>query len=113
MRLLWTRASSACGPSGEVIAQSGVGIDAASWIRIRFQQEAIKKLKVMVRPESVGGYSVSVPAMQGCHSQGETREDALENIREAAELWLEVVAETAAAQAIREELGSELIELEL
>jgi predicted RNase H-like HicB family nuclease len=71
------------------------------------------KLKVLVRPESAGGYSVSVPAMQGCHSQGETREDALENIREAAELWLEVVAETAAAQAIREELGSELIEIEL
>jgi antitoxin HicB len=44
------------------------------------------KLTVLLRPESVGGYSVSVPALQGCHSQGETREEALNNIREAAEL---------------------------
>jgi predicted RNase H-like HicB family nuclease len=71
------------------------------------------KLKVLVRPESAGGYSVSVPALQGCHSQGETREEALDNIREAAELWLEVAEETAAAQAVREELGAELQEIEL
>ena len=71
------------------------------------------KLIVLVRPESTGGYSVSVPALRGCHSQGETREEALDNIREAAELWLEVVAETAAAQAVQEELGAELQEIEL
>jgi predicted RNase H-like HicB family nuclease len=71
------------------------------------------KLKVLLRPESAGGYSASVPALQGCHSQGETREEALDNIREAAELWLEVVGETAAAQAVREELGAELQEIEL
>jgi predicted RNase H-like HicB family nuclease len=51
--------------------------------------------------------------MKGCHSQGETREDALENSREAAELWLEVAPETVAAQPIPDELGSELIEIEL
>jgi predicted RNase H-like HicB family nuclease len=71
------------------------------------------KLKVLLRPESVGGYSVSVPALPGCHSQGETREEALENIREAAGLWLEVVADTAAARAEEEKAGSELQEIEL
>jgi len=45
------------------------------------------KLKVLVVPEAVGGYPVSVPAMQGCYSEGETLEEALVNIREAAELW--------------------------
>jgi antitoxin HicB len=55
--------------------------------------EVDMKLKILLRQESVGGYSVSVPAMPGCHSQGETREEALANIREAAELWLEVTAE--------------------
>ncbi len=49
------------------------------------------KLKVLVRPEPLGDFSVSVPAMAGCHSQGENLEEALANIREAADLWMEVV----------------------
>ena len=71
------------------------------------------KLKVLLRPESVGGYSVSVPALPGCYSQGETREEALENIREAAELWLEVAEATTAGQVKIEEPGAELQEIEL
>ena len=50
------------------------------------------KLKVRVCPEKVGGYSVSVPALPGCYSEGDSLEEALANIREAAELWLEVRA---------------------
>jgi predicted RNase H-like HicB family nuclease len=70
------------------------------------------KLKVLLRPESVGGYSVSVPALTGCFSQGETREEALRNIREAAELWLEVATDTA-HQGGDEEFDAELQEIEL
>ena len=39
------------------------------------------------------GWSVSCLDLPGCHSQGETREEALANIREAIGLWLEVEAE--------------------
>lgn len=54
------------------------------------------KLRVLLQPEPEGGYSVSVPALPGCHSQGETLEEASANIRAAAEGWLEVAAEGAA-----------------
>ena len=56
------------------------------------------KLKVLIRPESVGGFSVSVPALPGCHSQGETIDEALANIREAAELWMEVASRSRPRQ---------------
>ena len=36
-----------------------------------------------------GGFVVSVPALPGCHSQGETLEEAERNIKEAIELYLE------------------------
>ena len=39
----------------------------------------------------VGGYTVTIPALPGCISEGDTFEEALANIKEAAELYLEVV----------------------
>ena len=54
-------------------------------------QERDKKIKVLIRPEATGGFSVSVPALPGRYSEGETREEAPANIKEAAELWMEVV----------------------
>ncbi len=42
----------------------------------------------VVLVESEEGFSVSCPALRGCHSQGRTREEALENIRDAIREWL-------------------------
>ncbi|MBI2633464.1 MAG: type II toxin-antitoxin system HicB family antitoxin [Parcubacteria group bacterium] len=39
--------------------------------------------------EEEDGYSVSVPSLPGCFSQGDTFEEAVENIKEAIELYLE------------------------
>ena len=36
-----------------------------------------------------GGYVVSVPALPGCHTQGDTLEEAENNIKEAIEVYLE------------------------
>ena len=41
------------------------------------------------RDEEDGGYVASVPALPGCVSQGDTRAEALSNIREAIELYVE------------------------
>jgi antitoxin HicB len=51
------------------------------------------EFEVVLQPEEEGGFSVSVPALPGCHTQGETREEALEMARDAIEGYLEVLAE--------------------
>jgi predicted RNase H-like HicB family nuclease len=51
------------------------------------------KHKVILERE--GGYVVRVPDLPGCVSQGDSREEALANIREAIALYLEDVAAEA------------------
>jgi predicted RNase H-like HicB family nuclease len=47
------------------------------------------KLKVVFEPSDEGGYTVFVPSLPGCISEGDTIEEALTNIREAITLYLE------------------------
>ena len=47
------------------------------------------KYKVVLEPQEEGGYTVYVPSLPGCVSQGETTEEAMTNIREAIEVYLE------------------------
>jgi predicted RNase H-like HicB family nuclease len=49
------------------------------------------KLRVVLEPSKEGGYTVYVPALPGCVSEGDTEEEALVNLREAIELYLEPV----------------------
>ena len=51
-----------------------------------------RKFTVILEVESDGGYSVYCPALPGCVSQGDDRNSAMENIKEAIELVLEVSA---------------------
>ena len=46
------------------------------------------KLQIILEPSEEGGYTVLVPALPGCISEGENREEAIANIREAVELYL-------------------------
>ncbi|MFQ5800125.1 MAG: type II toxin-antitoxin system HicB family antitoxin [Candidatus Hydrothermarchaeales archaeon] len=48
------------------------------------------KFKVIITEGEDGYYVVRCPALQGCISQGKTVEEAMENIKEAIELCLEV-----------------------
>lgn len=54
----------------------------------------VLKYTAVFTPEEIGGYSVTIPALPGCISQGETFEEALKNIKEAAELYLEDMSES-------------------
>jgi predicted RNase H-like HicB family nuclease len=47
------------------------------------------KLRVVLEPSDEGGYTAIVPALPGCISEGDTRDEALANIQEAIQLYLE------------------------
>ena len=49
------------------------------------------KFTIILEPSDEGGYTVYVPSLPGCISQGDNAEEALANIREAIELYLEPV----------------------
>lgn len=65
---------------------------------------------VVLEQEPDGGYAVSVPALPGCISQGDSRPDALANIREAISLYLQDCRD--AGDPIPTEAGKEFIEIE-
>ena len=52
--------------------------------------------KVVLRPDPEdGGFNVSCPALPGCHSQGDTEEEAIENIKDAILGCLEALNQRA------------------
>ena len=62
------------------------------------------KLKIVLEASDDGGYTVTVPALPGCISEGETREEALKNIREAIDLYLQPVEDDHSYTTHSEEL---------
>ena len=48
---------------------------------------------VVIIEDETGGYVAFVPALPGCHTQGETIEEVIENVKEAIELYLETLTE--------------------
>ena len=57
------------------------------------------RLKVILEPSEEGGFTVYVPALRGCISEGDAREEALINIRDAIELYLEVSGDEVSVSA--------------
>ena len=66
------------------------------------------KLKIVVHPAEEGGFWAEVPALPGCVSEGETLDETLANVREAAEGWLEAATERAQVDT-----NAQLVEIEL
>jgi predicted RNase H-like HicB family nuclease len=64
------------------------------------------KLKIVLEPSDEGGYTAYVPSLPGCISEGNTADEALANVREAIDLYLEPVDDDLASAA-----GSEVREL--
>lgn len=51
-------------------------------------RDIMRRLTLVMEQEEDGGYSVHIPELPGCASQGDTWEEALFNIKEAIELYL-------------------------
>ena len=49
------------------------------------------KLQIILEPSDEGGYTAYVPALPGCISEGNNVDEAMENIQEAIELYLEPI----------------------
>ena len=65
---------------------------------------------VVLEAEADGGYVVTVPVLPGCVSQGDSRAEALANVREAIALYLEDCE--AAGEPVPTEAGKEFVEIE-
>ena len=66
---------------------------------------------VILEREADGGYVATVPALPGCVSQGDTRDEALRNIREAMELYIDDCR--AAGDPIPQEDGREYVDIRI
>ena len=64
---------------------------------------------VVLQQQPDGGFVATVPVLPGCVSQGDTREEALKNIQEAAELYVEDCV--AAGDPVPQEADLEFVEL--
>lgn len=62
------------------------------------------KLRIVLEPSEDGGFTVFVPTLPGCISEGESKEEALRNIREAIELYLEPVEDDLALSPNAEQI---------
>ncbi len=50
----------------------------------------VQRFTVVLERDEDGFYVASIPALQGCHTQGRSLDQAMRRIREAAERWLEI-----------------------
>jgi predicted RNase H-like HicB family nuclease len=53
----------------------------------------ISTYRILLNPEPEGGYTVTVPALSGCVTYGETRDEAISMAKEAIELYIESLVE--------------------
>ena len=71
-----------------------------------------KKMPVIVEVDE-NGYYVYCPSLKGCHSQGDTLEEALENIKEAIELYLESLEEEELDACVSRDVMVKEVEVEV
>ena len=63
------------------------------------EEDRNMKLQVVVEEDEAGYFAAEISALPGCLSQGKTCEEAIANVKEAVEGWLEVMEAKCAGDA--------------
>lgn len=69
------------------------------------------KYTVLIRSGNEGGFVATVPALPGCVSQGRTRRQAVRNVKEAIEAYIEALLEDGLPVPV--EAGAETVDVEV
>jgi len=56
----------------------------------------------IIMEDETGGYIAFVPTLPGCHTQGDTLQELLDNVKEAIELYLETLTEEEKKEILRQ-----------
>lgn len=70
-------------------------------VQMPLEKEVMSFKVALSEDPDVGGYNVTCPALRGCRSQGDTVEEALDNIKDAIKLYLETVDELNKEKEVR------------
>jgi len=57
---------------------------------------------VVLLEDETGGYVAVVPALPGCHTQGDTLTEAMKNVKEAIDLYIETLTEQEKKDLLRQ-----------
>lgn len=57
---------------------------------------------VVILEDETGGYVAFVPALPGCHTQGDALEELMKNIKEAIELYMETLTKEEKKELLRQ-----------
>ena len=71
------------------MARFGLFVKWPLWCYNKCQEELSMKFNIILTPAEEGGFIVTVPALDGCFTQGETEKEALKNAKEAIICYLE------------------------
>lgn len=73
----------------------------------------MRKYRVILEHNESGGYTVTVPLLPGCISEGDTKKEALSNIREAIELYIESLKEDGEPIPTEDTVEEALVEVKV
>ena len=66
----------------------------------------VKEFEVVImEDEEEGGYIAIVPALPGCHTQGDSLEELINNVKEAIELYLETLSEEEREEILKQKFA--------